>query len=207
MKRLSDIEPTNGVKQIKKERIYKTVIKKISDFKKYDLVGELEVVSDLGVHYNEVLKLYLTDLESKLSSIDKYYDRLSTFDKIVSGKHLAYKKLLFKDDEMKIMGADGHEIPIRKLSSGEQNLLVLCHNLVFELDDRNILLIDEPENSLHMAWLEHLLNDYINIARATGCQIIIATHSPAFIHGKWNLTYDLCEKGKIRESEDGSREE
>lgn len=207
VKRLSDIEPTNGVKQIKKERIYKTVIKKISDFKKYDLVGELEVVSDLGVHYNEVLKLYLTDLESKLSSIDKYYDKLSTFDKIVSGKHLAYKRLLFKDDEMKIMGADGHEIPIRKLSSGEQNLLVLCHNLVFELDDRNILLIDEPENSLHMAWLEHLLNDYIDIARATGCQIIIATHSPAFIHGKWNLTYDLCEKGKIREPEDGSREE
>lgn len=201
VKRLSDIKPSNDVKHIKKERIYREVQKKILEYKKYDLVGELEVVSELGVHYNEVLKLYLTDLYNKLSSIDKYYDKLSTFDRIVSGKHLAYKRLQFKGDEMKIIGSNGHEIPIRKLSSGEQNLLVLCYNLVFGLDDRNILLIDEPENSLHMAWLQNLLNDYMKIAKLTGCQIIIATHSPAFIHGKWNLTYDLCENGKIQESE------
>lgn len=207
VKRLSDIKPSHDVKHIKKERIYREVQKKILEYKKYDLVGELEVVSELGVHYNEVLKLYLTDLYNKLSSIDKYYDKLSTFDRIVSGKHLAYKKLQFKGDEMKIIGSNEHEIPIRKLSSGEQNLLVLCHNLVFVLDDRNILLIDEPENSLHMAWLQNLLDDYIKIAKLTGCQIIIATHSPAFIHGQWNLTYDLCENGKIQESEDHSARE
>jgi len=207
VKRLSDIKPSHVVKHIKKERIYRDVQKKILEYKKYDLVGELEVVSELGVHYNEVLKLYLTDLYKKLSSIDKYYDKLSTFDRIVSGKHLAYKKLQFKGDEMKIIGSNEHEIPIRKLSSGEQNLLVLCHNLVFGLDDSNILLIDEPENSLHMAWLQNLLDDYIKIAKLTGCQIIIATHSPAFIHGQWNLTYDLCENGKIQESEDHNARE
>lgn len=207
VKRLSDIKPSHDVKHIKKERIYREVQKKILEYKKYDLVGELEVVSELGVHYNEVLKLYLTDLYKKLSSIDKYYDKLSTFDRIVSGKYLAYKRLQFKGDEMKIIGSNGHEIPIRKLSSGEQNLLVLCYNLVFGLDDRNILLIDEPENSLHMAWLQNLLDDYIKIAKLTGCQIIIATHSPAFIHGKWNLTYDLCENGKIQESEDHNARE
>lgn len=163
VKRLSDIKPSHDVKHIKKERIYREVQKKILEYKKYDLVGELEVVSELGVHYNEVLKLYLTDLYKKLSSIDKYYDKLSTFDRIVSGKHLAYKRLQFKGDEMKIIGSNGHEIPIRKLSSGEQNLLVLCYNLVFGLDNRNILLIDEPENSLHMAWLQNLLDDYITI--------------------------------------------
>ena len=200
VKRLSDIEPTNKVKHIKKEKIYKEVVQKIADYKKYDLVGELDVVSDLGVHYNEVLKLYLTDLNSKLSSIDRYYDKLSTFDRLVSGKRLAYKKLLFKDDKMQVVGDNGHEIPIRKLSSGEQNLLVLCHNLVFGLDEKNVLLIDEPENSMHIAWLQNLLDDYISIAKSTGCQIIIATHSPAFIHGKWNLTYDLCENGTIQES-------
>lgn len=204
VKRLSDIEPTNKVKHIKKEKIFKQVIQKIADYKRYDLVGELEVVADLGVHYNEVLKLYLTDLYNKLSSIEQYYAKLSTFDRLVSGKHLAYKKLHFEDDKMTIEGNNGHEIPIRKLSSGEQNLLVLCHNLVFGLDEKNILLIDEPENSMHMAWLQNLLDDYISVAKATGCQIIIATHSPAFIHGKWNLTYDLCENGTIQESEDNS---
>lgn len=204
VKRLSDIKPINKVKHIKKEQIYRDVIQKIEKYKKYDLVGELEVVSNLGVHYNEVLKLYLTDLDKKLSSIEPYYDKLSTFDKMVSGKHLSYKQLLFKDDKMQVVGLDGHEIPIRKLSSGEQNLLVLCHNLVFGLDNKNILLIDEPENSLHMAWLQEMLEDYIRIAKTTQCQIIIATHSPAFIHGYWELTYDLCENGSVQESESDS---
>lgn len=204
VKRLSDIKPTNKVKHIKKEQIYRDVIQKIEKYKKYDLVSELEVVSNLGVHYNEVLKLYLTDLDKKLSSIEPYYEKLSTFDKMVSGKHLSYKRLLFKDDKMQVVGLDGHEIPIRKLSSGEQNLLVLCHNLVFGLDNKNILLIDEPENSLHMAWLQEMLEDYIRIAKTTQCQIIIATHSPAFIHGHWDLTYDLCENGSVQESESDS---
>ena len=161
----------------------------------------ISYLSDLGVHYNDVLKLYLADLYEKLMSIESYYKKLSTFDSIVSGKHLAYKQLVFKNDEMRVLSTDGeHEIDVCRLSSGEQNLLVLCYNLVFGLDKKDILLIDEPENSLHMAWLEHMLDDYIRIATITGCQIIIATHSPAFIHGKWNLTYDLCENGEIQTS-------
>lgn len=71
--------------------------------------------------------------------------------------------------------------------------------MVFELDDRNLLLIDEPEKSLHVAWLENLLDDYKLISDSTGCQMIIATHSPSFIHGNWSITYDLCENGKIQE--------
>lgn len=204
VKRLSDRKPTDKQSKkgsINKEQIYRQVIRKIAEYKKYGLVDNLEVVSDLGVHYNDVLKLYLADLYEKLMSIESYYKKLSTFDSIVSGKHLAYKQLVFKNDEMRVLSTDGeHEIDVCRLSSGEQNLLVLCYNLVFGLDKKDILLIDEPENSMHMAWLEHMLDDYIRIAKITGCQIIIATHSPAFIHGKWNLTYDLCEKGKIQES-------
>ena len=66
VKRLSDIKPSHVVKHIKKERISSDVQKKILEYKKYDLVGELEVVSELGVHYNEVLKLYLTCIRSCL---------------------------------------------------------------------------------------------------------------------------------------------
>ena len=130
-------------------------------------------------------------------SINDYYKKLSLFDRLVSGKSLSYKKLVFEDDKFFIKNDANEEVPIHKLSSGEQNLLILCYKLVFELKDNSILLLDEPENSLHMAWLNNLLNDYIDIAQLTGCQMIIATHSPAFIHGNWELTYDLCENEKI----------
>ena len=84
---------------------------------------------------------------------------------------------------------------MHSLSSGEQNLFVLCYKLVFGLNDQHIVLVDEPENSMHIAWLKHLLDDYILVSEETGCQIIIATHSPSFISGRWDLTYDLCENG------------
>lgn len=200
IKRLSDLKVNDNegkLKHIKKESIYKDVTRIIKSYQKYGLVKELNVVPDLGVHYVEVLKLYLKDLYTKLMSINDYYKKLALFDRLVSGKSLSYKQLVFEDDKFFIKNEANEEVPIHKLSSGEQNLLILCYKLVFELKDNNILLLDEPENSLHMAWLNDLLKDYIDIAELTGCQMIIATHSPAFIHGNWKLTYDLCENEKI----------
>ena len=81
-----------------------------------------------------------------------------------------------------------------KLSSGEQNLIILYYKLVFLHNSKSILLIDEPENSLHIAWLTKMLDDYINISKLLGCQIILATHSPAFINDNWDITFDLEDK-------------
>lgn len=192
------------LKHISKEKIYKTVVKQIADYKRYGFAKELDVVSDLGIHYNEVLKLYLKDIKDKLDSISEYYHKIALFDRLVSGKRLSHKRLVFENDGFSIKNANDDEVPIWKLSSGEQNLLILCYKLVFGLDNKNILLLDEPENSLHVAWLESLLSDYRSIAKASGSQIIIATHSPVFIHGNWNLTYDLCENGKLCNSKGDS---
>lgn len=199
IKRLSDLKVNDheGLKQIKKERIYTKVTSTIKNYQKYGLVKELNVVSDLGIHYVEVLKLYLNDLQTKLMSIKDYYDKLSLFDRLITGKTLSYKRLVFEDDKLKIKNEADQEVPINKLSSGEQNLLILCYKLVFELKENTILLVDEPENSLHMAWLNSLLSDYIEIAQISGCQMIIATHSPSFIHGRWELTYDLYENDEV----------
>ena len=199
VKRLSNLAENKTIKHIKRDIIHKQVLDKIAKFKKYGLVGELEIVEKLGIHYEEVLKLYLKDLDTKLTTLLPFYEKLSTFDELVSSKGLAYKNLAFKDGKMYIYSDAGHEVPPHSLSSGEQNLLVLCYKLVFGLSNSKILLIDEPENSLHMAWLDKLLADYLKIAKLTGCQMVIATHSPTFIHGRWNLTYDLCENGEIQE--------
>ena len=199
VKRLSNLAENKTIKHIKRDIIHKQVLDKIAKFKKYGLVGELEIVEKLGIHYEEVLKLYLKDLDTKLTTLLPFYEKLSTFDELVSSKGLAYKNLAFKDGKMYIYSDAGHEVPPHSLSSGEQNLLVLCYKLVFGLSNSKILLIDEPENSLHMAWLDKLLADYLKIAKLTGCQMVVATHSPTFIHGRWNLTYDLCENGEIQE--------
>ena len=91
-------------------------------------------------------------------------------------------------------------IPLRKLSSGEQNLIILYYKLAFTMQPNSLLLIDEPEKSLHVEWLEKMLDDYKLMAQKLSCQMLIATHSPVFINGEWDLTTDLYLNAKAQKA-------
>lgn len=43
-----------------------------------------------------------------------------------------------------------NEIPIEHLSSGEKNDFVLFYELIFKCDSKSLILVDEPEISLHV---------------------------------------------------------
>lgn len=63
-------------------------------------------------------------------------------------------------------------------SSGETHILFLITNILSELDNNSLLLIDEPEISLHPSWLIKFTTLLINILNEyKGCHVIIATHS------------------------------
>jgi ABC-type lipoprotein export system ATPase subunit len=66
------------------------------------------------------------------------------------------------------------------LSAGEKQMLsFVCYNAFFK---DSIILIDEPELSLHVDWQRQLFNILIN--QQTSNQFIVATHSP-FIFNKY----------------------
>ena len=72
--------------------------------------------------------------------------------------------------------------------------MVLFYKLIFE-SDVNLLLIDEPEISLHIAWQKELMNDFKEVINLNkGMQMIIATHSPQIISDNWDLQIDLGEQ-------------
>ena len=52
---------------------------------------------------------------------------------------------------------------------------------------KSILLMDEPEISLHMSWQEKLINEILLINPDQ--QIIIVTHSPAIVMNGWMDSY------------------
>ncbi|MCB0909950.1 MAG: AAA family ATPase, partial [Nocardioidaceae bacterium] len=47
-----------------------------------------------------------------------------------------------------------------------------------------LVLIDEPEISLHVAWQRQFLNDLQRIAQLGEMRFIVATHSPQIV-GEW----------------------
>ncbi|CAI8775132.1 putative AAA domain-containing protein, AbiEii toxin, Type IV TA system [Pseudomonas sp. IT-P2] len=71
---------------------------------------------------------------------------------------------------------------LKRASSGEQCLLVIMLGIAGHITDNSIILIDEPEISLHPRWQE----EFIIMLTSTfssyrGCQFLIATHSPQII--------------------------
>jgi energy-coupling factor transporter ATP-binding protein EcfA2 len=71
--------------------------------------------------------------------------------------------------------------PITALSSGERQLVVILTHLSFNEAARqaNVLIIDEPELSLHLRWQEQFVTALQGAS--AGLQLILATHSPSII--------------------------
>jgi AAA15 family ATPase/GTPase len=85
---------------------------------------------------------------------------------------------LSKDEDTKPLFKDsiGNEFDIEGLSSGEKQLFIRALCLKFLNANNSIILIDEPEISLHPQWQRKIIKVYENIGQDN--QLIIATHSP-----------------------------
>jgi predicted ATP-binding protein involved in virulence len=102
------------------------------------------------------------------------YDGEKIFHDIANSE--GTKKIIFKDK-------NGVELNLSDLSTGEKQIIYRIGYVLKELGNLNggIILIDEPEISLHPKW-QLKLNDFlIEIFKGYDVQIIIATHSPYVI--------------------------
>ena len=78
---------------------------------------------------------------------------------------------------------EGRELLPYRLSSGEKQILVILLTVLVQDKQPCVLLMDEPEVSLHIEWQQRI----ISIIREMNpnAQIILTTHSPAMIMGGW----------------------
>ena len=182
--------------------------KRIDGYKVLNLISDMEVLDysleDEKSYENLkiALSLYVDDMNAKMDKFESLYQKISLYKRVVTSKVLSEKTIDFSEDGLTVTNVNKKVLrDLHKLSSGEQNLLILYYNLIFRSNSKTILLIDEPENSLHVAWQERMLDDYIEMAKTTGCQIVMATHSPTFVHGRWDLATDLYRQYKGKDAE------
>ena len=72
--------------------------------------------------------------------------------------------------------SSGDEFDINELSSGEKQLFLRTLAIKMLNPENSIILIDEPELSLHPKWQQKIVDVYKKIGKNN--QIILATHSP-----------------------------
>ncbi len=139
-----------------------------------------------------LLELYVQDASEKLKPFEKILERIELLQKLVN-KRLLNKTLSINENKgLTIRHNDkNEEIPLTSLSSGEQHQIILLCDLLLNVKEGALVLIDEPEISLHVAWQLDFIPDVIQIAELVGFRFIVATHSPQIINGMWKEAIQL----------------
>jgi predicted ATPase len=78
-----------------------------------------------------------------------------------------------------------------QLSSGEMQIIVIFLNLIFMTNTGCLVLIDEPEISLHVSWQRKFIEIIEEIIQVINFDVIISTHSPSIVHDRMGLTVQL----------------
>ena len=163
----------------------------INELFSYGLIERINLLS-YNYEHRRILSVYLDDLTEKLDFYAKMLNKLRIFSSILDEKMFTNKRLeLSPTDGLSIKLNDGTNININSLSSGEKNEIIMLYHLIFEVKENTILLIDEPEISLHVEWQLEFLDDIEKILEDKKIQVIIATHSPQIINEKWDLCFDF----------------
>ncbi|MFF8544616.1 AAA family ATPase [Streptomyces werraensis] len=137
------------------------------------------------------IHVYLEDTLAKLRTFQPLRERLDPFITFLR-RHYRNKKIAIQDGHLRIESSlTEEEIHPTHLSSGEQQILILAHKVLFETAPGTLLMIDEPELSLHVLWQATFIDDLTEMSSVTGCQFLLATHSPTLIAGRNDLRRSL----------------
>lgn len=140
-----------------------------------------------------VISVYIEDAFKKLNVFDEIRTKIELFKEIVNNKFQSKIMKIDKQNGIKIITNNGRPINPSKLSSGEQHELVLLFELLFKNEKESLILIDEPEISLHISWQKMFLDDLLKIANISPFDAIVATHSTYIVNDKQELLVPLTQ--------------
>lgn len=128
--------------------------------------------------------------ENMVKRIDAFLETVNSFF-CDTNKYIRFDT----SGEISVRIGDKHEIRAGSLSSGESQLLILFTYLYFGFEPRQefVVMIDEPELSLHLKWQ----NQYVQsvIKANPNAQFILATHAPEIAQKYEENCIELSPKG------------
>jgi len=147
--------------------------------------------------YRILKEVIISDTKKKLEIFKELYQKISLFKEIVND-HLSKKlfKIDYKEGFTVINTITKDEINLELLSSGEKHLISLFFDLIFNIDPNTLVMIDEPEISLHVDWQVKFIKNLLRIKKSgikdlEKIKFILTTHSPQIIHNRWDLAVNL----------------
>lgn len=191
LKRLfdNDVSIDSTEYEIKQQKMNEKYIK----LKEYELVTIENNSIAFKKEYAKALFVYFEDFDSKYKMYEELISKLDLFTEIINSR-LKFKKIKITRDNGIVIYDDlieGRELNLSCLSSGEKQEIALFFQLIFEIENVGLLLIDEPEISLHIEWQKVFIDDLMSVIKKNKFNVIITTHSPQIISKHMEKNVDL----------------
>jgi predicted ATP-dependent endonuclease of OLD family len=144
--------------------------------------------SDYGYYLSDLVKELTERINSNnsitKSELDKINERKNLFVSLVNECFVETGKEL-SNDSTKLVFIKDNAIGIypKELSSGEKQLLIILLTVLLERGEEYILMLDEPEISMHISWQYKLIDMILQLN--PNVQIILTTHSPMIFSDGW----------------------
>ena len=124
--------------------------------------------------------------KTKCSKLNKFLNAFSIFYK----EDKKFEKIEITEDKIEILFKDTKTeelVDISTFSTGEKQIIYRVGNLIKNINtmevEGGIILIDEPETSLHPTWQKKYVEFLMEVFKDIDVQFIIATHSPYILQG------------------------
>jgi predicted ATPase len=127
------------------------------------------------------LDLLYRHLEDQHKTFLEFFDKAEKMERLLNARFKDGKKFQITKNGFEISLDQGLSIQLNKLSSGEEHQVVMLYWLLFQVDSASLILIDEPEISLHLELQSYFAGDMEKAIDANQIQVIASTHSPEII--------------------------
>lgn len=173
-----------------------TLDKKTDELKEIGILDEtpmhrFQVVDDIDTSQAGVMTLYVQDTEEKLHVLEDLAKRVRLLLESLNGKFRHKKVRVDREAGLAVAGDGIDALPLDSLSSGEQHELILHYDLLFRVPSNTVVLLDEPELSLHIEWQSKFLADLMEIVKLSRFDALVATHSPYIVGTRDDLMVEL----------------
>lgn len=185
----------------------KTLLKNFSD-RSSTYKFKSEIIKELRLHgYEGVAELIceasriLSEFEIKKSlfryKVQFTSERRSADFSVIQSFALLDRLKLLRLQSCLLTRANGETMNAANASSGQQQMLCSVIGLATAIHDDSLVLIDEPELSLHPQW-QQLFLEYLRTALLPfkDCHVFVATHSPLIVQGARALGIDVVTLGR-----------
>lgn len=148
----------------------------------------VQLQSDYGYYLNGLLKKFTEGLNAQgnmtKEDYNKIYARKILFENLVNEAFKETGKVLDNNsDKLRFIIDEKTAIDADKLSSGEKQLLIILLTVLLEDGQEYVLMMDEPEISMHISWQYKLIDMILQLN--PNVQIILTTHSPMIFSDGW----------------------